>query len=97
MTHGVSNIIDRQIHSNYRIYPCNYIAFGERFNDSRFNDRCTKEDHDKFEAYLSGQLAKVQKEVDFTLTDEDYAFMREKILVMYSNPLVNKLKALGEL
>ena len=94
---GVSNIIDRQIHSNYRIYPCNYIAFGERFNDSRFNDRYTKEDHDKFEAYLSGQLAKVQKEVDFTLTDEDYAFMREKILVMYSNPLVNKLKALGEL
>ena len=31
------------------------------------------------------------------MTDEDYAFMREKILVMYSNPLVNKLKALGEL
>lgn len=93
----VCEIIDQQIHANYRIYPGNYIAFDQRFSTNRFNGEYTKEDVDKFENYLSGQLAKVQKEVDFQLSDDDYAFMRDKILVMYSNPLVNKLKALGEL
>ena len=92
----VCEIIDRQIHANYRIYPGNYIAFDQRFATNRFNDKYSEEELDKFEAYLSGQLAKVQKEVNFQLSDDDYAFMRGKILEMYSNPLVNKLKALGE-
>lgn len=93
----VCEIVDRHIHSNYKIYPCNYIAFGQRFETQRFADKYSKEENDKFEAYLQSQLSKVQKEVDFELSAEDYAFMRDKIIVMYSNPLVNKLKAIGEL
>lgn len=93
----ICEIIDYHIHSSFRIYPCNYIAYGERFATDRFADRYTAEERDKFERYLQSQLAKVQKEVDFELSAEDYAFMREKIIVMYSNPLVNKLKAIGEL
>ncbi len=93
----VSKIIDSQIHSNYRIYPGNYIAFNQRFGTDRFCNMYSKEEFEIFENYLNGQLAKVQKEVDFELSDDDYKFMRDKILVMYSNPLVNKLKAKGEL
>ena len=93
----VCKIIDTQIHSNYRIYPGNYIAFNQRFGTDRFSNMYSKEELETFEAYLNGQLAKVQKEVDFELSEDDYRFMRDKILVMYSNPLVNKLKAKGEL
>ena len=90
---GVCAIIDKHIHSNYRIYPCNYIAYGQRFGTDRFNGMYSKEEADRFNNYLSTQLAKVQKEVDFTLSDEDYAFMRSKVIEMYSNPLINKLNA----
>ena len=55
---------------------------------SRYSD----DDLRSFNEYLDGQLAKVQKEVDFTLADDDYKYMRDMMLVMYSNPVVNKRK-----
>ena len=55
---------------------------------SRYSD----DDLRSFNDYLDGQLAKVQKEVDFPLADDDYKFMRDMMLVMYSNPVVNKRK-----
>ena len=54
--------------------------------------RYTDDDLRSFNEYLDGQLAKVQKEVDFTLADDDYKYMRDMMLVMYSNPVVNKRK-----
>ena len=39
---------------------------------------------------------KVIKEIDFELKDEDFAYMREMMMIMYSNPLINKLNAIGE-
>lgn len=44
-------------------------------------------DKQRFEQYLSGQLAKIQ------LPNKDEAFLRERILTMYANPVRNKLAA----
>ncbi len=88
---GIRQIIDHHIHAGYRIYPGNYIAYDERFETTRFKDSYTKEDIEKFNNYLNGQLDKVQKEVDFPISQDDRKYMRDLMLVMYSNPLVNKL------
>ena len=92
----ICKIIDKHIHSNYRIYPGNYIAYDERFKTNRFKSEYSQADIDKFHNYIDGQLKKVIKEIDFELKDEDFAYMREMMMIMYSNPLINKLNALGE-
>ncbi|MDD7759547.1 MAG: acyltransferase, partial [Bacteroidales bacterium] len=89
---GVCEAIDRHIHANYHLYPCNYIAYDQRMGTDEMRSRYTDDDLRSFNEYLDGQLAKVQKEVDFTLADDDYKYMRDMMLVMYSNPVVNKRK-----
>ena len=90
---GICKIIDRRIHSNYRIYPGNYIAYDERFKTERFKSEYNQDDIEKFNSYINSQLDKVQKEVDFPVNEEDRNYMHGLMLVMYSNPLVNKLSA----
>ena len=41
----------------------------------------------EFEKYLEGQIAKID------LPDKDIPFLRNKILTMYANPLINYLEA----
>ena len=43
------------------------------------------EDKARFEKYIAGQLAKIQ------LPNKDEAFLKEKILTMYANPVRNFL------
>ena len=90
----VAAIIDRQIHLGYKIYPVNYISYDRVNRTTEFADRYTDADVSRFDAYLDGQLAKVDIE---NLKDEDKDYMRQLMLVMYSNPLKNKLIAQNRL
>ena len=66
---------------------------------SILNSSCTQDGYDKgegqysylrgdfVEAYMAGQIAKI------TLDNKDEAFLRERILTMYSNPAINKGKS----
>lgn len=83
----VSRRIDQSIHSNYRFFTGNYVAYDLYCEEQRFTDRYTPEDKAKFENYINGQLDKVQ------LPNKDIVFLREKILAMYANPLINNLNA----
>ena len=83
----IAKHIDKGIHSNYMLYPCNYIAMDE-LTDSDSSDKYTAEDKAFFEKYLAGQIAKID------LPNKDEAFLRERILTMYANPAINKAKAL---
>lgn len=82
-----ANIIDKEIHSNYQIYPCNYIAYNLFYKTDRFNDKYTKEEADEFSAYLEKQIAKI--DLDYI----DHDFVLEKMLEMYSYTLRNYLEA----
>lgn len=84
----VAEHIDRLIHSNYRLYPGNYIA-AEMLGDGDMSAHYTAEDRAFFEGYIKGQLAKI----DIPNKDED--FLRERILTMYANPLRNKIRVTG--
>ena len=79
--------IDSEIHRNYRLYPSNYIA-ADMLDGTSFakEGKYTEADRQQFEAYLQGQLNKLD------LADKDIPFLRERMLTMYANPLRNKMK-----
>ena len=80
--------MDKEIHRNYQIYPCNYIALDELNSSTQYADHYTAADKQRFEDYLQGQMAKI------TLPEKDEPFLRERMLTMYANPLINHLAAL---
>ena len=47
----------------------------------------TADERRKFEEYLQGQIAKID------IPGKDVAFLRERILTMYANPLRNHIAA----
>lgn len=85
---AVCKIIDRHIHSHYRIYPGNYVAYDKLYDTQRFAGEYTAEQKAKFEQYLHGQITKLGN-----FSTDDYNYMYDKMLLMYSNPLKNKLEA----
>lgn len=86
----ISTLIDKQIHSNYRLYQGNYVAYDKLKNEQRFSEKYTAEEKKAFETYLQGQLDKID------LPNKDEEFLREKLLIMYANPVINQLKAIGD-
>ncbi len=83
----VARRIDKAIHSNYKLYPNNYIALDTLNGTLDFVSHYTIEDKAKFEKYLKGQLEKID------IPNKDNAFLMEKMLNMYANPLRNYLEA----
>ena len=84
---AVAERMDKDIHQGYELFPCNYIALDELRGDAANAAHYTKADKQRFENYLAGQMAKI------TLDNKAEAFLRERILTMYANPLINKLAA----
>ena len=84
---AVSQRIDHELHCHYRLYPCNYIALDELEGTQVHADHYTLKDKELFEQYLQGQLAKIK------IPNKDEAFLRERMLTMYANPLRNYLAA----
>ena len=86
---AISAMIDKQIHANYRFYPGNYVAYDWLTGENLFADKYTEKEKNIFEQYINGQLAKID------LPNKDEEFLREKMLVMYANPVKNYLKTMG--
>ena len=83
----IAERLDTAIHSNYMLYPGNFIAYDELNEGQLFNNRYSKHDKEVFEKYINGQIAKIK------LSNPDIPFLRERILTMYANPVANKLQA----
>lgn len=86
----VAQIIDRHIFEGYRIYPCNRIALDMLRGDNAEADKYTPEQKQAFQTYLDGQLAKID------IPNPDWDFLRERILTMYANPLINQKSVLQQ-
>ncbi len=78
--------MDVEIHEGYQLFPCNYIALDELRGTTEYSAYYTQKDKTKFDEYLAGQIAKVK------LHNRDEKFLRERMLTMYANPAINKLK-----
>lgn len=81
----IADHIDRQIFAGYRLYTNNYVALDLLHGDSAHADHYTAEDKAQFEAYLKGQLDKIEME------GKDDAYLREQMLKMYANPAINQM------
>lgn len=85
----VGEHIDHEIHAHYRIYPGNARAADLLDGGTKRHDLYTDEQAVTFDRYVESQLAKV------TLPHADGAFLRERLLTMYANPVFNHEKALS--
>lgn len=87
---SVAQRMDREIHQHYRLYPCNYIALDilENKRTHRATGSYSPADEARFEKYLASQIAKIN------IPNKDEAYLRERMLTMYANPLRNYLAAL---
>ena len=80
----IATIIDTELHSNYRLYPINYIAYDLLHPDKAHPKELYSEaDKEKTLRYLDEQIAKAP--TDAYSTDE----LRTQLLQMYAQPLIN--------
>lgn len=84
---AITKKIDKCIHSNYRLYSCNYVACDLLMEDEKFKNQYSEEEKERFINYINGQLQKID------LANKDITFLRHKLLLMYANPLLNYLEA----
>lgn len=84
---NIASFIDKGIHSNYEIFPVNYIAFDLVNESDRFVDRYSPDEKEKFVRYVDEQVDKIH------LENKDNDFLKKKIIEMYSNILKNYLAA----
>lgn len=82
-------LIDNSIHSGYRIYPINYIAYDIIHKSDRFVDMYNDKDYATVMDYANRQLARIEEP---GITEDEREFMHATFMRMYANPLINKLK-----
>ena len=82
---AVAQRMDADIFRNYRLYPGNYVAADLLESNTRFASHYTEEQKQQFEKYVQSRIALVE------LPNPDTAYLRERILEMYANPVLNQL------
>ena len=80
----LAEIIDEQIHSNYKLWPGNFVALDILEKNERFARKYTAEEKETFVNYIEKQLSKIE--------DGDVPFLRNTLLEMYANPVRNFYK-----
>ena len=80
--------MDRIIHQGYMLFPINYVAADLLAGRAAHAAMYTLEDRQRVEDYFRQRIAMVD------LPDKDEAFLREKLLTMYANPVLNQEKAM---
>jgi hypothetical protein len=83
----IAQMVDHQIHLNYHLYPCNYIATDMLDGLDAFAQSYSQKEKEAFIDYIEKQLSRIE------IPNRDDAFLRKRLLEMYSNPLKNKIKA----
>ena len=96
--------MDQEIHAGYEVWFLNYLALdmlNYHSDDGNMPDEAftasakylhgdVSEFRELFENYLNEQIAKID------IPNKDEAFLRERILTMYANPLRNFMAATGK-
>jgi hypothetical protein len=84
----IAETIDKEIYKHYRFYPCNYVAYDLLHRSVYYRNSYDLRDKMAFETYLQKQIEKID------IPNKDEAFLRLKMLEMYSNPLKNHMENL---
>lgn len=79
----IADKIDRQIYTNYKLWPNNYIAYDILMQEHRFKDKYTHAEEKRFEIMFEQAMV----HIDYPITD-----IYERVLKLYANPVINMLK-----
>jgi len=79
----LAELIDEQIHNNYKLWPGNFIAADTVSGDNKYNAMYTKEDVATFNEYIDEHISRL---------DTDKQFVRNVLMEMYANPVKNFYK-----
>ncbi|MBP5548876.1 MAG: 1-acyl-sn-glycerol-3-phosphate acyltransferase [Bacteroidales bacterium] len=86
----IRHAVDERVREGYKLWENNYIAYDLLNGGKAKADHYTKEDLEKFKAYIEGQLDKLYKSSFPDLDKLDRAELRKILLTIYSNPVVSK-------
>lgn len=81
----IRHAVDRRVRAGYKLWKTNYMACDMLSGDSLWKKKYSAEDFEKFDAYINGQLDKVEGE------GLDRAELREILLQIYANPVTAKV------
>lgn len=87
---AIATRMDESIHAGYEIFPANHVALDLLNGNGRQAGNYTAEDKAAFEKYLQGRIALI------SLPEKDEPYLRERLLTMYANPLINHLQAVNK-
>lgn len=87
---AIASHIDHEIHSSYKLYPINYVALDMIQDTKVYEEYYTQDDYEKFDAYLAGQIEKIDIE------NRDEQFLRTCLLTQYAYPTKNYIDASSE-
>ena len=87
---AIASHIDHEIHCNYKLYPVNYVALDMIQDTKAYEEYYTQADYEKFDAYLAGQIEKINIE------NRDDKFLRTCLLTQYAYPAKNYIDASSE-
>ena len=79
----LADLIDKQIYSNFKLWPNNYVAYDLLMQEHRFKNKYTLEEEKNFKMMVEQAMI----HIDFPITD-----IQERFLKLYANPVINKLK-----
>lgn len=79
----IAELIDKQIHHNYKLWPANYIALDIFNKTKKYSNHYTEEENISFLEYVYEHMSRLD-------SDEDFVFMT--IMEMYANPAINAMK-----
>lgn len=88
----IAQIMDKELHKNYTLYPANYIAWDKLMGEDLHRDKYDEEDVHTFDVYLKTQLARIEMPDGYTA---DIPFLTKCILEMYANPAINHSLAMS--
>lgn len=77
---ALAQVIDDSIITTYKLWPTNYIAYDMLNGTNRFADHYTEKEKNLFERRLEMRI------------DIENKIVRDGLLAMYANPVVNKMK-----
>lgn len=86
----LAQLIDSEIHRNYRLYSGNYVAHDWLHETDRYRDCYSDQERSTFEAYVTERLALIQMPEGI---EPDYPYLRSRILEMYANPVISAARA----
>lgn len=85
---NLAQLIDYQIHTNYKLWKSNYIAHDILLHSKQFSDLYSPSEKEAFISYIEERT----KEISSNFNKPDF---QNILITMYANPAINYLKSLS--